>query len=190
MDGKTLTDFCSLLSNMPSSKDTPWRDSALRMYQLGLSKVPNEAFKPLAEAVLLRCKFRPSVSEIVDLWHEISDKSLHMPITEVLMRIKRLITKYGEFGRTDPAYPPTCRFSGEPAELESAPEPVKEVIAAWGGWVALCREDCEPMVFRAQFERLYKSACSGIGNQDLREIRRQFQLEQAAQPLLEDTDAS
>lgn len=186
MDGKTLADFCSLLQNMPSSKDTPWQKSAILMYQLGLARIPNESFKRLAECVLLRCKFRPSCAEIVELYHEISDTRTEMPATEALARTLKLVKKYGEYGALNPMIPSgNGRLPGEPPELAQAPQAVRDTIDAFGGWVAMCREDCEPMVFRAQFERMYKAACAGAGNSDIREIRRQYQIEQAQVPMLE-----
>jgi hypothetical protein len=86
------------------------------------------------------------------------------------------MAKYGPYGAVCPDFPGrNVRIEGAPAELSSAPEEVQMVIEAFGGWVAMCREDVEASYFRAQFERLYRGAVDGLGHPDLRRIRLEYQ---------------
>ena len=71
--------FMANLKQLPSSISTPWSVATEQMYLTGFHDVPDADLPALCQSVLERCKFRPTVCEIKELWREMTSPAYNPP---------------------------------------------------------------------------------------------------------------
>ena len=163
---------------MPFGTAPPWNEGLMEMYKIGLRNIPNDAVSILCEAVIDRCKFRPTVHEIVDLWRDISNPVDPSAAHNLVAEILALRDKYGEYVVPDPHFP-MIRDAGEPTWTD----PLKrQIVATFGGWVAFCRDDSPSGVLRGQLLKVAAAVLVGQGDETINRLRLEYRQVRAALP--------
>lgn len=167
----------SVLSIMKGEQK--WTEAHVEAYLIGLTKLPAEIVPMLCREIQAHFDWRPSVKQIIDWSKQLTSPNALLGPTEALEKVTGLMHKYGPNASLHPQFPdcPQIRAAGPPPELDNAPDAVHSVIGAMGGWVAMCREDVASKDFRAQFERLYKSAVLDEGMDRTRELQLEYREE-------------
>jgi len=192
MTSDCLSKLLASLSAMQSGRENPWCDAVMDNYTLALADLPDRATIPLMRAILKVCRWRPSPAEVIAMWEQIDKPHPIEDVTTALAFVKGLMHKYGRYGAVHSRFPerfPIVRDVGEPPELANAPARTLAVIAAFGGYVAMCDEQIDEYVFRSQFERMWKAAGETEAAQKVRAIalgethHAQIETQEAAQLL-------
>lgn len=151
------TMFMSIIAELPSPANMPWSDATEQMYLLGLRGVPDAGLPKLCEAVLDRCKWRPAVAEIKEIWGRLTATAPSPTAADVVAELSTLVQEYGAFGRIDQACR-NLRFLGPPAGISA---PALAVARCWGGWERYANDESPPGVKRGQALKIAEMVLRG-----------------------------
>lgn len=170
MSGDPFRMLCVILANMPYGTAPAWSDGMMTVYRVGLRNLPEDAAPALAEAIVDRCQWRPTVHEIIEIWRQIVRPTDTEAAPKLVADIIRLRDRWGEYVVPHPDFPRLLQ-SGEP----DWSDPMKRaVIATFGGWVAFCRDDSPPGVLRGQMLRVAESVISGGTDETIQRLRLEY----------------
>ena len=173
--------FAVCLEYLPPGNAPAWDAGCARFYFALLSGVPDSDVSLLMQAVGKSYKFRPSPSEVLELWQKVT-RPAPMLAEEVAGRMLQKREKKGIYQRKIPN-DPYCRW--ETCEPPWADPLEARISAGMGGWTALC-EDASPLgVLRAQIIKLASAIMAGADDTVIGTLRLEYQAANPPAPRLE-----
>ena len=168
--------FLAIIGELPASSANPWSASTEQMFLIGLRSIPDEGLPKLCEAVLDRCRFRPSVHEIKDLWQKLTSPLDALTPAGLVASLAERVRNHGAHGMPHPTLR-NCFLAGAPPDLTEAES---AVVATWGGWGPFCEDESPVGVRRGQMLKVAEMVISGGEGEGLRRLRLEYQEQQGA----------
>lgn len=174
MTPEAFAAFAICLEYLPSGTAPAWGDGAARFYFATLSDVPDEAVPVLMKAVGTHFRFRPTPSEVLDVWHRVSDPAPRYTPDSLVSSVRQLVHEYGECAAPMPGFErrwPNLRAPGPPPGL--TPEQTR-LVAAWGGWAPFCQDDSPMGVRTGQLMKVAEAVCRSAADRDIDDLRLEY----------------
>lgn len=162
--------FSVCLEYLPYGTAPAWDAGCSRFYFAVLSDVPDTAVVPLMKAVGSQFKFRPTPTEILDVWGKISAPSDPINPAGLVAKLAERVQKHGAHGMPHPTLR-NCYLAGPPPDLT---DQEAAVVATWGGWGPFCEDESPVGVRRGQLLKVAEMVLSGHGADSLRQIRLEY----------------
>ncbi|MGC8666689.1 MAG: hypothetical protein ACP5VE_01050 [Chthonomonadales bacterium] len=139
----------SVLRHMPAAR--PWDDAAAETYRMALRRLPDALVRRTIARAVAVCTQRPTVAELLTLAAECA-AGHHPSASAAWKEVRHLLETRGLYCRRDPLRP-NVFYEGTPVFSHRL---IGEVVAAMGGWRALCLTEDGLERLNSSFLRLYR----------------------------------